>query len=291
MKIILSKYAGFCDGVQRAYEIVQKIAKDKNTKKPVFVRGSLVHNQDVVKKIESLGIKRLNFDGNVKDFFRLNRGRVGTLVVTAHGIGPDFYSLAEKNGIKIVDTTCPKVIKVQRLAKLYADKNYQVIIIGEKKHKEVKGIYEWSGKTAMVIDNKKDFNKIRINPRKKIAVISQTTQKRNLFKSISKAIKEKYPKATIHDTLCLTTHNRQQEIFKIAQRSDVVIVIGSSKSNNSVHLWEIAKEVNPNSYFVEGIKDIKKEWFKKCEKIGVSAGASTPSWIIEEVCSFLANKL
>lgn len=291
MKIILSKYAGFCDGVQRAYEIVKKLAKDKNAKKPIFVRGSLVHNQDVVEKIESFGIKRLDFDGNMKDFFRLNKGKVGTLVITAHGIGPDFYSLAKKNGIKIVDTTCPKVIKVQRLAKLYADKKYQVVIIGEKKHKEVKGIYEWTGKKAIIVDNKRDLVRMKLNQRKNIAVVSQTTQKKDLFEDIAEAIRKKYPKSVVHDTLCLTTHDRQQEIIKIAKTSDVVIVIGSPKSNNSVHLWEIAREINPKSYFIEGAKDIKNSWFRKCEKIGVSAGASTPSWVIKEVCSFLKNKL
>lgn len=291
MKIVLSRYAGFCGGVQRAYEIVQKLAKSKKTKKPIFVYGSLVHNQDVVNRIESLGIKKLEYRENYNKFFLQNKGKIGTIIITAHGIGPDFYYLAQKNGIEIIDTTCPKVIKVQRLAKLYAEKSFEIIIIGEKKHKEVKGIFGWSMKKAKIVDSIDETRKIKINKKKNIVVISQTTQKIGLFGDISKILKKKYPGVKIHNTLCLATNDRQSEIIKIAKESDVVIVIGSLESNNSVHLWEIAQKINKRSYFIERSEDIQKKWFKNCQKIGISAGASTPPWVIKEVCNLLKNKL
>jgi (E)-4-hydroxy-3-methyl-but-2-enyl pyrophosphate reductase len=291
MKIILSKYVGFCDGVQRAYNIALKISKDKKVKRPIFVLGSLVHNDDVVRKIEKMGIKKVHFDGNFSEIFN-SRKKIGTLIVTAHGIGPDFYELAKKNKIDVIDTTCPKVTKVQRLAKIFSDKKYQVVIIGEKNHKEVKGIFEWSGENAKIVESIKDAENFKNRSGGKIAIISQTTQKRDLVKVITKRLKEKYPKMVkSFDTLCDTTNNRQKEIKIIAKKSDAVIVIGSSGSANSTHLWEIAKKINPKSYFIERAGDIKKSWLKDAGKIGISAGASTPPWIIEEVCKFIENKL
>jgi 4-hydroxy-3-methylbut-2-enyl diphosphate reductase len=291
MQIILSKYAGFCDGVRRAYDIVEKLSKDKKAKKPIFVLGSLVHNDDVVKKIEKMGVKKVHFNGSFSKIFNSEK-KIGTLVVTAHGIGPKLYELAKKNKIDIIDTTCPKVMKVQHLAKLFSDKKYQAVIIGEKNHKEVKGIYEWSGKRAIIANSEKDIENIKISPKDKLVIISQTTQNGDLVKVITKRLKTKFPKMVkSFDTLCDTTHRRQKEIKKIAKAVDAVIVIGSINSANSAHLWEIAKKINPKSYFVERASDIKKNWFKDVEKIGISAGASTPPWIIEEVCKFIENKL
>lgn len=292
MKIILSKYAGFCDGVKRAYEIVENLSKDKKIKKPIFILGSLVHNQDVVKKIEKMGIKKLDFDGNVSRFFASRKGKIGTIIVTAHGIGSDFFEQAKKRNVAIIDTTCPRVTRVQRLAKMFSEKSYQVVITGDKKHKEVKGILEWSGKKAKIIDTIEEAEKIRISPKDRIAIISQTTQDGDLFKKIVSKIKEKYPNSVeIFDTRCSTTQNRQKEAKEIAGNSDVIIIIGSLESNNSKHLWQIARKINPRSYFIERAEDIDKKWLETFRTVGVLAGASTPSWIIQEVCSFIENKL
>lgn len=149
MKITLSQYAGFCEGVERAYDIVEKIAKDPEVKKPIFVLGSLVHNEDVVERIEKMGVKKVDMTGTLEDFFIKIKDEVGTLVITAHGTGPEIYELAKKYKVDLVDTTCPRVIKVQRLAKAFFDRNAQIVIIGEKNHKEVKGIYEWAQKKAI----------------------------------------------------------------------------------------------------------------------------------------------
>jgi len=291
MKITLSKYAGFCNGVQRACDIVEKISKDKKVKRPIFVLGSLVHNNDVVKKIEKMGIKKIHFDGDFSKVFD-SRRKIGTLVVTAHGIGPEFYKLAKEKNINIIDTTCPKVTRVQILSKLFSEKKYQVVIIGEKKHKEVKGIFEWSGKRAIIVDSEKDIKNIELSSKEKIIIISQTTQEKDLIRLITEKLKTKFPKRVkSFNTLCNATYNRQGEIKKTARNNDLVIVIGSPDSANSTHLWKIAKRINPRSYFIERASDIKKNWLKNIEKIGISAGASTPPWIIEEVCKFIENKL
>lgn len=283
MEITLSQYAGFCEGVERAYNIVEKIAKDPSVKRPIFVLGSLVHNDDVVERIEKMGVKKVHVEGPLEDFFEKIKDEVGTLVITAHGIGPQIYDLAKKNGVDLVDTTCPRVVKVQRLAKAFFDRDTQVVIVGEKNHKEVKGIYEWANKQAIFIETDEDLCGFDVDPAKKIAVISQTTQDQEFVDRAAAQISKKYPKAEIIDSICLTTHHRQTEIKKLAEENDVVIAIGSPESANSTRLWEIAKRINPSAYFIQRASELKKEWFAGCKKVAVTAGASTPSWIIESV--------
>ena len=278
MRINLSQYAGFCGGVDRAYRIVEKLAKEKKTQRPIFVLGSLVHNADVVEKIEALDIKKISLD----DLENL-QFKIGTLVITAHGVGPDIYALARRRKINIVDTTCPKVIKVQKLAKNFAADNCQIIIIGEKEHKEVRGICGWADEKALIVEGEEDLKKIKLDSNAKIVVISQTTQNRELVKKIAACIRKKYKKAKIFDTLCLATHNRQKEAKKMARGNEIMIVIGSPESSNSTRLWEVARKINRKSYFIEHPGQLKKEWFSVGKKIGVTAGASTPSWVIEAV--------
>ena len=287
MEITLSQYAGFCEGVERAYDIVEKIAKDPKVKRPIFVLGSLVHNEDVVEKIEKMGIQKVHVEGPLEDFFEKIKNEVGTLVITAHGIGPQIYELAKKYEVDLVDTTCPRVVKVQRLAKAFFDRDVQVVIIGEKNHKEVKGIFEWANKKAIFIETDEDLCGFDVDPAKKIAVISQTTQDQEFVDRAAAQISQKYPKAEVVDSICLTTHHRQTEIKQLAQENDVVIVIGSPESANSKRLWEIAKRVNESSYFVQRASEIENKWFANCKKVAVTAGASTPGWIIDEVIAKL----
>lgn len=287
MEITLSKYAGFCEGVERAYNIVEKIAKDPNVKRPIFVLGSLVHNADVVARIEKLGVQKVHVEGPLEDFFEKIKNEVGTLVITAHGIGPKIYELAKKYRVDLVDTTCPRVIKVQRLAKAFFDKNMQIVIIGEKNHKEVRGIFEWAHKKAIFIETDEDLCGFDVNPEKKIGILSQTTQDQEFVDRASSEIAQKYPNAEIIDSICLTTHHRQSEIKQLAGQNDVVIAIGSPESANSTRLWEIAKRVNKASYFIERANQLERKWFAKCKKVAVTAGASTPRWIIDEVIATL----
>jgi len=283
MRITLSQYAGFCDGVDRAYKMVEKASRNKKTQKPIYMLGSLVHNEEVVKKIQKLGVKKISFEKNVKTTFQKVKGKIGTIVVTAHGIGPELYAYAEKNNIQILDTTCPRVFKVQRLAKAFAGRGAQVVILGEKNHKEVKGIFEWTGKKAQIIEGEKDLPKIKLDKKRAVVLISQTTQNEKLFEEIAEKLKKKSGKVEIFNTICDTTHNRQQEVKKLAKENDLMLVIGSAHSSNSNRLNEISKELNPKTYFIDSAKKIEKKWFREVKKVGVTAGASTPRWIISEV--------
>jgi (E)-4-hydroxy-3-methyl-but-2-enyl pyrophosphate reductase len=287
MKITLSKYAGFCDGVARAYAIVEKIANDPNVKRPIFVLGSLVHNVEVVAKIESLGVKKINIEGELADFFKKIKGKVGTLVITAHGLGPEIYMLARKYEIDLVDATCPRVIKVQRLAKNFSDKNFQLVLIGEKEHKEVVGISQWGGGKVSFIENKADLKEIYLNSKLPIAVLSQTTQDQEFVQFAGQEISRKYPTARVFDSICLATHNRQTEVMKLATEHEVVIIIGDPTSSNSKRLWEAAKRINKNSYFIQKAQALEVKWFENKKTVAVGAGASTPEWIIKEVIAKL----
>lgn len=289
MKVRLSKYAGFCDGVAGAYEKVKEIAGNSKIKKPIFVLGSLVHNNDVMKRVEEMGVKKIEFAGSISEVSDKITEKIGTLVITAHGIGPKIFEIAREKGIDVVDTTCPKVMKAQRLTKVFFDRGYQIIIIGEKKHKEVQGIFRWAKKRAEIVSNFGDIENLKLDTNKKIAVVSQTTQNKDFVDEMVIKIKKKYPRAEILDTVCLTTKNRQEEVAKIARDSEAVLVIGSKESSNSNRLWEIAKKINEKTYFIERLTDIKEEWLNGIRNIGITAGASSPRWVIQEVVEYLEN--
>lgn len=289
MQITLSKYAGFCEGVKRAYETIISAVEDPKVKKPIYVLGSLVHNADVVKSLEELGVKKLKVDRNLFKNLRALRNEIGTLAITAHGMGPSIYEFCRREKIDLIDTTCPRVVKVQRLAKNFSEKLGKLIIVGDKQHKETQGISEWSGNTARVVEKIGDLKKMRLLSAKKITVLFQTTQDLDFAEIISAFLGNFCPNAKIMNTICLATHHRQNEVKKIAKKNEAVVVIGSPESANSRRLWEIAKKINSQSYFVENFRQIEKEWLENINRIGIAAGASTPKWVISDVVAYLKN--
>ena len=282
MKITLSQFAGFCDGVRRAFETVNSLDA-ANIKKPVYVLGSLVHNQDVVRKIEEKGIQKID----VETFLNSIPGQIGTIIITAHGSGPAIYEVAKEKGIEIIDTTCPRVIKVQRLAQAYIKRGYQIVLVGDKDHKEVRSIFEWGGEKAVIVSNRADLEILDLKESEKIIILSQTTQSKDFLDSVYNFLKAKYPNTEILDTICLTTDQRQDEIKNLAKENDAVVVIGSPDSANSNRLYEIAKNINPKTIFIEREENLEDAWFSELESVAVTAGASTPDWIIERVMNRL----
>lgn len=287
MKVTLSKYAGFCEGVRKAYEMITSAVSNPDVKKPIYVLGSLVHNGDVVKSLEKMGVRKIKVDRDLFKNLRKIEKDIGTLVITAHGMGPAIYEFCKKEKINLLDTTCPRVIKVQRLARAFCDRLNRLIIIGDKNHKETKGISEWSGNTAKIVEKVRDLNKLKIGSAKNITVLFQTTQDLDLIEVVDSFVKNFCPNARILNTICQATCHRQNEVKKIARNHEAVVVIGSPESANSRRLWEIARRINPKSYFIENFRQIKEEWLENIEKIGITAGASTPSWVIDDVVDYL----
>lgn len=289
MKITIAKTAGFCFGVKRAYDLTCVNSKDCDD---VFILGKLVHNNDVCADLKKRGIKETKSLDDIRE---------GTIIFTAHGVGPGMYEKASAKGLKIIDTTCPKVMKAQRLAKTFTEKGCQVIAFGDKNHKEVKSIFEWSEKKAKIIGSLKEAKKIspqkkqklnflavakKFSPskNKKYCLLSQTTQNVEEFKKIASYLKKKLKSNfTYFNTICESTNDRQKEVRQLAKENDVVIVIGGKDSANSKMLHKIAKSINKKSYFIENAKELKKSWLNGIKKIAISAGASTPEWVIEEV--------
>ena len=217
MEINVSKFAGFCDGVRRAYEIVENLDLNK-TKNPVCILGSLAHNEDVAKKVEQKGIKKIDLEY----FLNSKIGEIGTLIITAHGMGPSIFEIAKKKNINIIDTTCPKVIKVQRLAQIFSKRGYEIALIGDRDHKEVEGIKEWGKGKAKIVSSLDDLENIDFSKNDKIVVLSQTTQDGEFFKTVADFLKNTFPNVEVISTICDATHNRQEEVKKIALASEKI---------------------------------------------------------------------
>ncbi|MDI6603111.1 MAG: 4-hydroxy-3-methylbut-2-enyl diphosphate reductase [Patescibacteria group bacterium] len=266
MKIIVAKNIGFCTGVKRALDIARKsLEKDPL---PVQFLGGLIHNEEIIKEIKNKGGIFISDPKEAKS---------GTLVIRAHGTPP----LPPLNNVFIRDATCPLVKRVQEAAKSLFKKGYQVIIIGEKEHAEVKGIRGQIGNKAIVVENELAAKKIK--QFKKIGVVTQTTQNLEKVNRILKILKRKATKIKFVNTLCPQVSLRQEEISQLLKKVDGVLVIGSAKSANTNQLVKIAKISKKPVWLVNSAKEIKKQDFKGINVLGVISGTSAPDWNIEKI--------
>jgi 4-hydroxy-3-methylbut-2-enyl diphosphate reductase len=278
IRITVGKHSGFCFGVKRAYDLACVNSKDCDK---IYVLGKLVHNEEVAKDLKKRGVIEIKSLGDAKE---------GTVIFTAHGVGPHFYEKAQDRGLKIIDTTCPKVMKAQRLAKIYAaTKGFHILIFGDKEHKEVKAIFDWSEKKALIFDSFDELKKKKLDKKKKYCLISQTTQNIEEFKKCAGYLKKNFKNFIYFDTICPSTYDRQDEVRKLAKSNDAMFIIGGRESANSRRLYEIAKEINPRTHFIENEKQIRKIWLKNAQKIAVGAGASTPDRTIKKVIEILKS--
>jgi len=297
MEIKVAKHAGFCFGVKKAIEIAEEVAQNnKNT----YVYGQLVHNEQVIKKLEDKGII---FVENISD---IPQGAV--TVLRAHGEPGTTYQILEEKSItkenNLNDATCPLVTLVHNTAIKLKNNGYEVILFGKRNHPEAIGTsYHLKGKDTFIVEDPEDYGSvidyINRNNFGKIAVISQTTMsvygyKRLVdninskltdgkFEEIPLSLKDLNKKYGYVDTICNPTKQRQSDTEELAKECDAVVVIGGKNSSNSKELYEKAKEFGIDSYFIQSAEQIEKEWFDGKEKIGVTAGASTPDYLINEV--------
>lgn len=270
MEIILAKHAGFCEGVERAYKIALDAVKRT---KPVFILGDLVHNKDVVAEFKKLGIKR------VKSLKGLPPH--STLIITAHGAAPETIYKAEEMKLRIIDTTCPWVKKAQRLARDLARSDRQVVIVGDKGHPEVVGLLGWAGRGAKVVECKSDLKGLRFKGR--VGVLAQTTQSKENFDSVVGELRKKAQDVEVYNTICEATSSRQCSAADLAKRVELVLVIGDFKSANTKRLTELCRKVGVPTRQIQNDRELKLKWFKGKKRIGITAGASTPDWIIRRV--------
>ena len=278
MEINIAKSAGFCFGVKRALNIAFETAKAKNK---IEMLGNIVHNEDVIREVLNSGIKKIN---------TLKEGKGKILLIRAHGAPQKTYQKATQLGYKIVDATCSMVKEIHKIAKDWEKKGYQIIIIGDKKHDEVKGIAGQLQTKAIVIESKKDISNKNLGKIKKAALVVQSTQNTKKVTSMFKKIKKYIKDLKIFNTICKPTMRKQEEIRKMPLENDLMLIIGSKTSANTKRLYEISKSLNKKSYWVGKESELKPQWFKNINKVGITAGASTPIYtttkIIERIKIF-----
>jgi len=267
MKIILAENAGFCWGVERAVDMALKAAQQHEK---VSMLGDLIHNKEVISKLHDLGAKTVSSPDAV---------RSGALVIRAHGISPEIKQGIKDRGLQIVDGTCPFVTRVQRAAQRLEREGRQVIMIGKEGHPEVVGVLGHI-QNGIVLRTEEELNAL---PHfKKVGVVSQTTESRDLFEYLCDRIIERYDDVVIKDTICGATDDRQNSAKALAPKVQVMIVIGDRHSSNTTHLAEICREIT-TTYHIASAQELGEGWFKGVEAVGVTAGASAPDWIIDEV--------
>ncbi len=277
LKISIAKHAGFCVGVKRAINLALKTAAERNN---VFMLGDIVHNETVCDRINKSGIKKLS---------SLTSGEGKTLIIRAHGAPQKVYLDAQKKGYDIIDATCPMVKEIHNISINAEKEGYSVIIIGTKKHDEVKGIAGQLKKKPIVIESSEDLDIKTLKRIKKGCVIVQSTQNIEKVLKIMDKLKKIIPDLKLKNTICTPTTMRQDEAKSMPLKNDCVLVIGSKTSANTQRLFEISKKINRHTYWIQTAKNIKKSWFKKAKKVGVLAGASTPEETIKEVVSCLSK--
>lgn len=272
-EVILAKSAGFCFGVKRAVDMVYDMIKEGGN---IYTYGPIIHNDTVVKDLEEKGVHIIENEDDIKN------KEPGTVVIRCHGVSRTVYRKLEESGMKIVDATCPFVLKIHRIVEEKSKAGKQIVIIGNKDHPEVQGIMGWCETPAIVIDTEEQAdNFISENP--DIHIVSQTTFQPNKFNSLVEIISEKRYNSDISNTICNATEVRQKEAREIATKADAMIVIGGSNSSNTRKLYEIAGKECPDTFLIGSVDELDFNKLKGADCIGITAGASTPSNIIQEV--------
>jgi (E)-4-hydroxy-3-methyl-but-2-enyl pyrophosphate reductase len=294
MIVRVAKNAGFCGGVHRAFLMVEKEFKRVKRIKRVLILGSLVHNENVTAKIEQWGIRK------IKNLRGVSKGDI--VIITAHGVSKERIAKIRSKGAKVFDVTCPNVSKVHKTAADYFRRGYQIIIFGDRKHKEVRGINGWCNNRASIVANQKEINGVLrsiSNSKKKnpILFVSQTTQNINQFDQVAEKIKKVAKQAgrrvKVIKTICDATFMRQSEAKNFAKNNGSIVVVGGKKSANTRQLWKIAKKQNDKVIWIDKLDKAAKNRIKKLlvgvKKVAILSGASTPHWDIEETKKYLQS--
>ena len=277
-EVIVAKSAGFCFGVQRAVDTVYNQCGGKN----VFTYGPIIHNEEVVKDLENKGVHVINSADEINDD--------STVIIRSHGVSKDVYdSLHEKN-VNIVDATCPFVLKIHKIVKEESANGSQIVIIGNENHPEVEGIMGWSLSDTYVIDTSEKAQNLVLDSQRRVCIVSQTTFNYNKFQELVEIINKKGYDIIVLNTICNATEERQTEAAKIARDVDAMIVIGGRNSSNTQKLFEICKNECNNTYYIQTVKDLDITCFESIDSVGITAGASTPNKIIEEVQKNVRNE-
>ena len=277
MEIRLAKSAGFCFGVKRA---VEQVYDQAASGKKIYTYGPIIHNEEVVKDLEKKGVQVIE-EENLDDI------KECTVIIRSHGVEKAVCERIQSLGLNCVDATCPFVKRIHKVVEKESAAGKQIVIVGSAVHPEVKGIMGWSKTPAIVIETEEEAENFSILEDKEICVVSQTTFNYIKFNKIVEKLKEKGYNISVVNTICNATEERQTEAREIAREADVMIVIGGKHSSNTRKLYEICARECEHTYFIQALADLKLELPKSVGLVGITAGASTPNNIIEEVQNYV----
>lgn len=285
MNVTVAKSAGFCFGVKRAVDLVYEQTK---TEGPLYTFGPIIHNEEVVKDLEKRGVRVIE---SLDQLPELEKGRV---IIRSHGVGKAVQDQLTASGFEVLDATCPFVKKIHRIVSEHSAAGEHIVIIGNPTHPEVKGICGWCDpESTTVIEHVQDAENFSLPEKKNICIVSQTTYNNNKFKNLVEIIENKgyYMSVCILNTICNATDERQTEARALARKSQAMIVVGGSHSSNTQKLFEICKDECKNTYYIQTLEDLDLTELRGLDDVGITAGASTPNNIIEEVQKYVRNEL
>jgi len=273
MEVIVAREAGFCFGVRRAMEMVERALRRFST--PIYSLGPLIHNPQVVEALRERGLIPVE---------RIEEAQ-GVVVFRSHGVGRPVREKAKEMGIEVIDATCPFVRRVQRYAQSLSRKGYFVLIVGDRGHAEVNGILSYVDGEGMVVEGPEEV--ILPEGVRKVGVVAQTTQSFETFQRVVLEALKKAPELRVYKTLCDATQRRQEEALKVIPQVECMIVVGGYNSANTRRLASLCREALPRTYHVETEEDLDPAWFEGIRRVGVTGGASTPDWMIKKVAEAL----
>lgn len=282
MEVKTAKSAGFCFGVKRAVEKVYEVAGEKQA--GVYTYGPIIHNEEVVGDLEKKGVSVLNSEEELKALAE------GTVIIRSHGVPRKIYELLQEKGLDYVDVTCPFVLKIHRIVERESRAGRHIVIIGNKDHPEVEGTRGWCEGPSTVIKTREEAENFLREGHENVCIVSQTTFNYKNFQELVEILAKKRYDRLVLNTICNATNERQAEAAEIAKTVDAMIVIGGKHSSNTQKLFEICKGVCKNTYYIQTLADLDSDSFQSIQCVGITAGASTPNKIIEEVSKHVRIK-
>ncbi|GAA0384381.1 4-hydroxy-3-methylbut-2-enyl diphosphate reductase [Paenibacillus motobuensis] len=284
MEVLKITPRGYCYGVVDAMVLARQAAQNLDLPRPIYILGMIVHNSHVTQSFEDEGIITLDGPNRMEI---LSQVESGTVIFTAHGVSPEVRKLAREKGLTTVDATCPDVTKTHVLIKEKVAEGYEVVYIGKKGHPEPEGAVGVAPDKVHLIEKEEEIADLHLMS-DRIVITNQTTMSQWDIKHIMKKLLEKYPRAEVHNEICLATQMRQQAVAEQASQADLVIVVGDPRSNNSNRLAQVSEEIaGVTAYRISDVSEIKQEWLQGISKVAVTSGASTPTPITKEVINYL----
>ena len=277
MEIVLAEHAGFCFGVERA---VQSVYEKLKTGRPIYTYGPIVHNEEVVRELEEKGVKVIKDEDDLE---RTVPEKDAIIIIRAHGVSEAVYNKLADKGFEVVDATCPFVKKIHRTVMQESSLGREILIVGDPDHPEVQGIKGWIKGKSKIFQNLSDAEKFSPNADSGYTLVSQTTFQSKKFQEIVAIFEKKEYNVNVVNTICNATEERQRAAESLASKADAMIVIGSHTSSNTKKLFEICKNCCENTFYVQTPDDLDTGRLASANLVGITAGASTPQKLIEEV--------